>query len=293
MRNQSIFSKYYTSEKFVDRFRSKKEEAVDVIVPLLNTNELWKRNLYSFYREIPINRLIIGDGGCTDDSIEIVKKFPRVIVIDQSKYKSQGYCIKELIEHVETEWFIYLHADVYLPEKWYDEMVKNQKNYDWFECYRKLTTLIEFWSEKQHKAERAYSGSQMGRTAAFKNILPKIEDDYLQRNEDIIFAELIQGEGFKYGRVSNTFHYHQIMTRRGEKEPKFKRVDVIKERDKEWEIKIKTMQVKGIIKYLRPKKYLIRIVNLCIAHLLNYNALDWKEFREWVKTTNREWLNSN
>jgi len=89
MRNQSIFSKYYASEDFVDRFGSKKEEeAVDVIVPLLNTNELWERNLYSFYREIPINRSLIGDGGCTDDSIEIVKKFPRVIVIDQSKYKS-------------------------------------------------------------------------------------------------------------------------------------------------------------------------------------------------------------
>ena len=31
-------------------------------------------SLYSFYREIPINRLIIGDVGSTDDSLEILKK---------------------------------------------------------------------------------------------------------------------------------------------------------------------------------------------------------------------------
>ena len=153
MIDQSIFSKYYSKKNFVDRTELKKEEPIDVIIPLINTNELFEKNLYSFYREIPINRLLIGDGGCTDNSIEIVKKFPRIIIIEQSKYKSLGYCVKELIEQVETEWFVYLHADVYLPENWYDEMKKHQKDYDWFECYRKMTTLVEFWLENKHKQE--------------------------------------------------------------------------------------------------------------------------------------------
>jgi len=288
--DQSIFNKYYSKEEFIDRLELKKEESVDVIIPLINTNELFEKNLYSIYREIPINRLLIGNGGCTDNSIEIVKKFPRVIIIDQSKYKSQGYCIKELIENVKTDWFIYLHADVYLPKNWYDKMKKHQNEYDWYECYQKLTTLLEFWYENQQKQERAFSGSQMGRTKAFKNILPKIDDDYLQRNEDIIFHELILQQGYKYGRVSDCFHYHQAMNRRGEMEPKFKRISIEKERDEKWEKRIFNMQARGIIKYLRPKKYLINIVNNSIYTLYNLGVLDWQEFKNWTKKTNPIWL---
>ena len=46
-------------------------DRVDVIVPVKNTRGNWKACLDSFYREIPINQLLIGDGGCTDDTIEI------------------------------------------------------------------------------------------------------------------------------------------------------------------------------------------------------------------------------
>lgn len=290
MNEKSIFKEYYFKENFFDRFNKNKKENVDVIIPLFNTNELWKKNLYSFYREIPINRLLIGNGGCTDNSIEIVNKFPRVKVIDQTSNCSLGYCIKELIENVKTDWFIYLHADVYLPKNWYDKMKKHQKDYDWFECYQKLTVLVEFWSEEQQKQERAYSGSQIGRTAAFKNILPKIDDDYLYRNEDIIFSELIKEEGFKYGRVNNTFHYHQVMNRRGEKEPKFKKVMIEKERDKKWEERMFNMQARGIIKYLKPKKYLIKAVNDSIYNYYNLGILEWKEFKNWTKKTNPIWL---
>jgi len=290
MPKKSIFETYYIREEFVDRKVSTEEAGVDVIIPLINTNELWKSNLYSFYREIPINRLLIGDGGCTDNSIEIVKKFPRVEVVDCSKYVSLGYCVKKLMELVETEWFVYLHADVYLPERWYDEMVKHQGRYDWFECYRKVTPLLELWSEEQHKAERAYSGSQMGRIAAFRDVLPEIDDDYLQRNEDIIFMELIQEKGFNYARVNNTFHYHQVMNREGEMEPKYKHFSIGKEKDEEWGIRMGTMYVKGIIKYLGPKPYLVAEVNWSIGRLLTNKALDWASFKHWVRDTNPIWL---
>lgn len=290
-KSKSIFNKYYSKEEFIDRSKLQKEKPIDVIIPLINTNELFEKNLCSFYREIPINRLIIGNGGCTDNSIEIVKKFPRVKVINQTSNCTVGYRTKKLIENVETEWFIFLHADVYLPENWYDKMKKYQKKYDWFECYRKMTTLVEFWSEEQHKQERAFSGSQMGRKKAFENILPKIDDDYLYRNEEIIFQELIIAEGYKYARISDTFHYHQIMNKRGEMEPKFKKLIVEKEKDKNWQSQISNMQARSIIKYLKPKKkYLIDIVNNSIYSLYNLGTLDWQEFKKWTKKTNPIWL---
>ncbi len=218
--------------RFIDRKNFEQEESIDVIIPLINSNLLFERNLLSFYRELPINRLIIGDGGCTDNSIEIVKKFPRFKIIDQSKHQSLGYCIAELISFVETEWFVYVHSDVYLPKNWYEKMKSYKEKYDWYECNRRIVILIEYNTPDLEKKSRAYSGSQMGRTVAFRNIIPKISDDYLYRNEDIIFHELILAEGFKYGRVFNTFHYHQIMNVGRENEPKIKKINIQKSKNK-------------------------------------------------------------
>jgi len=290
MGDKSIFKTYYSEDGFADRLREKGEDGVDVIIPLINTNELWRKNLYSFYREIPMRRLLIGDGGCTDDSIDVVRQFPRVEIIDQSKHYSQGYCIAELIRRVASEWFVYLHADVYLPPGWYDIMRKHRQQYDWFECYRKLTVLMEFWQEAANTAERAFSGSQMGRTDAFRGIVDRIQDDFLQRNEDIILAELIAAQGLRYGRIADTFHYHQMMNKRGEKEPKLRSLKFERETDEAWEKRLFNMQARGIIKYLKPKPYLIENVNASIRRLDELGALDWSEFRRWVRETNRVWL---
>src|SRR5437763_15614085 len=72
----SIFREYYNEHTFVDRFETDRSAAVDVIIPVIHTNELWKANLFSLYREIPIHKLFIGDGGCVDNSIDVVKTFP-------------------------------------------------------------------------------------------------------------------------------------------------------------------------------------------------------------------------
>ncbi|MFX1443667.1 MAG: methyltransferase domain-containing protein [Promethearchaeota archaeon] len=289
MINESLLERLFQKEEFFDRKTSTSEEGVDVIIPLMNTNILFERSLISFYREIPINRLIIGDAGITDDSLDILKKFPRVKIVEQSKYISLGYCITELISLVETKWFIYLHSDVYLPENWYDNMKKYQNQYDWFECDSTNVVLIEF-KRNLEKIKRAYSGSQMGRTKAFKNIISNIDDDFLYRNEDIIFQELILKEGFKYGRVFDTFHFHQIMNKKGKVEPKYKNVIIERELDEKWEKKTYNMQARGIIKYLLPKPYLIDSVNKALRVLQKHDALNIREFKQWVLKTNKAWL---
>lgn len=287
----SIFHKYYNYTKFVDRYLDENEKGIDVLIPVINTNELWRTNLHSFYREIPIKNLLIGDGGCTDDTIKLLKNFPRVKKFDQKGYKSQGYAIKELMLNVETEYFIYLHADVYLPEGWFDTMYSYRDRYDWFECFRKMTVLFEFPSVIQHQSERAYSGSQFGRTNLMQNTIKNvIDDDFLQRNEDIIFMELIKSSKGKYAKINETFHYHQVTNREGGQEPDFESVSILKKSDPSWERKIFNMQYKGIIKYLQPNSYLINNVYLSILKLINLDDFNWKEFRNWVKKTNPIWL---
>jgi hypothetical protein len=290
MKDTTIFHEYYETKKFQDRFQRDESQAVDVVIPLINTTILWRQNLLAYYREIPVHRLIIGDGGCTDNSIEIAREFPRVEIVDQRTYKSLGYCIKKLIEAVSTEHFIYLHADVYLPPGWFDSMYRYRNEYDWFECNRRMTVLFDYEEKMQNLAERAYSGSQFGRTEAFKKILSRVEDDYLQRNEDIIFMELIRESDGGYFRNPDTFHYHQIMNKRGELEPNIRSVVIERESDREWESRILDMQVRGIIKYLRPKGYLIDAVNIPLRVLNRIERVDWKVFKSWVAKTNPVWL---
>jgi glycosyltransferase involved in cell wall biosynthesis len=290
MSGHSIFREYFKDKKLEDRFKKDKEKAVDVIIPLFNSNVLWRTNLLSFYREIPIKTLIVGDGGSTDDSVAVVKEFPRVNIIDQKNYRSLGYCIRKLIEMVETEYFIYLHSDVWLPNGWFDKMYAYKNTYDWFECYRRITILFEYEEQRQNMAERPYSGSQFGRTAAFRELLPNIEDDYLYRNEDIIFMELLKKFGGRYFRIPDTYHYHQIMNRKGEKEPKTKSVSIVREYDPDWEVRMLNMQARGIIKYLEPKGYLKDSVNAPLRALDRIERLNWKEFCKWVKETNPIWL---
>jgi len=179
-KNNSIFEIYYQNSDFIDRFETEKEGAVDVIIPVIHANELWQANLQSIYREVPVNRLLVSDGGCIDGSIEIVAKLPRVIIFDHRNYVSLGYCLRMLIEKVETEWFIYLHSDVYLPKDWYNTMKNHKRDYDWFGCPQRITALIEYPNvDKLYGEVRPYAGSQMGRKEAFVKGIKCIDDDYV------------------------------------------------------------------------------------------------------------------
>lgn len=290
MNKKTIFEIYLSEEKFIDRFKKDKKDAVDVIIPIVHTNELWRKNLLSIYREIPVKRLLIGDGGCIDDSLKIALKFPRVKIFNHRKFVSLGFSIRKLIEEVQTPWFIYLHSDIYLPEGWFNEMTKHKSKYDWFECRQHHTLLIDF-PLPYPPEDRSLSGSQMGRKEAFKKILPQIDDDYLYRNEDMIYADLIKGQGYKYGRVASTFHFHQIMNKRSAwlrtiKNVSFKIEKSPKEESREW-----IMQIKGIIKYTDPRDpQLIQSVQGSLLELLKRKDFNFSQFEKWVKKTNPKWL---
>lgn len=288
----SIFRRYYCEDQsFVDRYEKEPESAVDVIIPALHTNELWDKNLVSIFREIPVKRLLLGDGGCIDNTLNIARKFPRVTIHDHRNFTSLGYSLRKLIEEVETEWFVYLHSDVYLPEGWFDAMRNYQGVYDWYECPQHLTVLVDFPHSALNDPDwRAYSGSQMGRRAAFRDVLPAIDDDFLYRNEDIIYAKLIEKQGYRYGKVEDTFHYHQVMPKSSIWKREIRSLGVQVERSRPEEIREYTNQAKGIVKYLDPIPESIPVVLDCINRLVAMGETTWSEFEEWVEQTNPDWV---
>jgi glycosyltransferase involved in cell wall biosynthesis len=287
-RFNSIFREYYAEKPFIDRFLTQANDAIDVIIPVVHTNELWEANLLSFYREIPINKLLIGDGGCIDDSISIAEKFPRVRIFDHRTYKSLGYSIRKLIEAVEADWFVYIHSDAYLPPGWFDAMQKHQIEYDWFGCPMRHTVMVEYNGDY---GERPWAGSQMGRKKAFEAGLSRIDDDYVYRQEDFVFADIVQKAGFIEGKVTDTFHYHQTMHKPTPWSRKVKSVQINVELSREEEVRTWLMQGKGIIKYLQPSNdWLIDGVLISADYLISNKELTWGEFQQWVRQTNPKWL---
>jgi uncharacterized protein Smg (DUF494 family) len=286
----SIFQQYYAKAPLEDRFVVDPTDAMDVIIPIIHTNELWHTNLLSLYREIPIRSLLIGDGGCVDNSIEIVSKFPRVEVHDHRKYVSLGYSLRKLIEAVKSEWFIYVHSDVYLPPGWFDVMKRHRGEYDWFGCPMRITVLADYHFVDK---ERPYAGSQMGRKEAFRDV-SKIDDDFVYRQEDLVLANVVEQAGFKEGRIEDTFHYHQVMHKESPWARKIKSVAFNIEWSKAEEIRQAMTQVKGIIKYLDPTRIsqtmLVEGVILNIVRLLELGELTWDDFRQWIEQTQPRWL---
>jgi hypothetical protein len=282
----SVFQLYLRPEVFSDRFASNPAGAIDVLIPVMHTNDLWRKNLLSIYREIPVHRLLLGDGGCIDKTLEIAREFPRVHTYDHRDYVSLGYSIRKLIEMVETEWFVYLHSDVYLPPGWFDVMRTYQGQYDWCECLQHVTVMLDY--PVKNPGSRAYSGSQMGRKKAFETVLPKIDDDFLYRNEDIILAELVKATGGRYGRVLETFYYHQQMPRKSLWERNV-RVSFEVAPSPAEETRESLMQAKGLVKYLKPTPDLAYQVGLHVRRLIQLGVVTWPDFKKWAEEVNPEW----
>src|SRR5262249_13852252 len=119
------------------------------------------------------------------------------------------------------------------------------------------------------------------------------DDDYVYRQEDFVFARLVEDGVFRHGRIEDTFHYHQVMPRVYGSEVrarKIKRLTVDMEMTETEEMHTAETQLRGTIKYLRPDAYQIRAVKANVLMLQNLGKLDFIGFTAWVKHTNPEWL---
>jgi hypothetical protein len=288
--SDSIFTRYYRKEPFVDRFERDSRDAIDIIIPVVHTNELWHANLTSIFREVPVRRLLISDGGCKDDSLEIARRFPRVEILDHRAYVSLGYSLRKLIEAVESEWFAYLHSDVYLPPGWFDAMKAHQAEYDWFGCPQRITALVEYPNvDILGGIPRPHAGSQMGRKAAFEPGVKEIDDDYVYRQEDLVLKELVVKHGFKAGDAEDIFHFHQMMHKESPWARKLASVAVKVEWSPEERIRASTMQIRGIVKYLQPSRPLALEVENHLRQLIAMGATTQKDFQHWIENTRPEW----
>ncbi len=294
--DKPFLDEFLLNEDFSDFFVTgpSRISGFDVIMPIQNTNPFFRRNLVSIFRELPVRRLIIGDGGCTDASLEILSSFPRVLILDHQELKTLGGSLKELIMAVETEKFAYLHSDVYLPHGFFDNLAGIDLSNLWLESNRTSLVVHEDLQDSFFDSDRPYSGAQFGDSALLKQAVSQVQDDYLYRNEDIVIRELVADRGGQYRKVQDLIHLHQSVTKNIENEPALE-VQVSRAPDYEWNVRTMMHQYKGIVKYTNPIRddevsYLVNQVNLSLRSLDTIGSLNWLEVMEWVQKTNPSWL---
>lgn len=104
-------------------------EKFDVTLSTLNSAHKLRECLDSIVREIPVGKIIVVDGGSTDETINVLKEYQDVdlhIRPDLNLGQSREYAFSK----VTTEWFAQIDSDVVLREGWLDEMLKNRDRGD-------------------------------------------------------------------------------------------------------------------------------------------------------------------
>lgn len=258
-----------------------KEDRYDVICPLLRPNpKYFYNNVKSWFKEIPINNLYFGCNLDSDDVNQLKDQYPEITIIDQREIKTQGKCLAELMKLVSTEWFVYLHADVELTPYCFEVMKRERaKDVGIIESNREIWDGENITYPNYVKSERSYSGFQLFQKKAIEVFIDTIEDDYIFRNEDLIFQNVIEQLGYKYIK-SYAMHVHQA-----------ERLQLNNNLSIQGEKKINEYQFKGIIKYTLPTNKLI--IPACLVSITNYlrkYGMDMYDFfKDFLSKCNEDW----
>lgn len=96
--------------------------SVDVFIMTRNSGRFLDGCLRSVEHGVNVNRLIVIDGGSTDETLEIARRHGAEILSD--KGLGLGYARKLAATLCETKWLCFIDADVELPEGWHEGMMR-------------------------------------------------------------------------------------------------------------------------------------------------------------------------
>jgi len=276
---------------FVDRrVKEKNIESIDVIMLTLDSENFLEKSLYSIYQEIPVRKLIVCDGGSKDNTIKILKKFPRIDIHIRTDIRTTGKVLEFLFSLTESEWFALIDSDIILTDGWYDEMKKHQKSMDVIENGHAVLAYHMYREFKVKLEENARSSDMchLVKKKAVENY--HCDDDYMWRFTDYLFRQSVEKSEFKYGKVNTTFHIHNETERiqyKSDNEKNFQKIIwkepeyVIIDKNKEKQANIK--HAKAVVKYLDPENPAVKD-NKGMGNLIK--ILD----RKWVEENGPKWL---
>lgn len=173
----------------------------DICIPTLNCGMTLGSCLDMIELLIPINRIIICDGGSTDDTLNIAKEHKCQIIYEQG---SLGKARQRLIEAVETSWFLFIDADILINEKWWNKISDYMyigfdmgavNGYALTPGILNITRRIIILIKKLFKIkQRGFTSNTLIMTDAVKGI--KVPD--IKRLEDMAIQDEVIKRGYKW-----------------------------------------------------------------------------------------------
>lgn len=177
--------------------------------------------LDSIYRNIPVNTLIVVDGGSSDGTLELVRKYPSVKVVSDPN-GTRASARQKGIAAVETEWHLQVDSDVILCEDWFSKAwknvaedvgavwgvaVPNEKHYynATYAMSKLYHTSVKELMVRQMRSERYMMHDTLLRTSIVRDI--KIPRD-LHIWEDDYIGKHIVGKGYRFLKVVEPYCLH-------------------------------------------------------------------------------------
>lgn len=270
-------------------------EKVDLFCPIFSVN--WRNfedNIQSWIRELPIRKAYVGCANPNEQEFYKIKrcflKYKDFEFYDQRHYKTAGPCFAELMKKVKTEWFIYVHSDVWLTPHSFlilKAEVEANKKAGIIESERVQLTLdnqkyptIYCW---YYYYDRAFSGYQLIRKDAIIDLINRIEDDYISNSEDICFQNACQNKGYEYIK-SFAMHVHRISKLNINRTPMHEHLP------KEEEIKLTfDMNMKAVVKYCTPNEITLKSFMNSFTNAYGYGCVLFDFIVNFVRKVNPLW----
>jgi len=230
--------------------------AIDVVMLTKNSiKPCLAECLDSLYKNVPVNNLIVVDGGSADGTLELLKNYPKVkLLMDEKGNRATSRQIG--IDNARTDWFMFIDSDVILCEKWFDlvkryldrpsvgavwgatleRAIAHQIRYS---TRAKLYGKDEEWVSVRAGRSRGMTHDTILRLKAVEGIkipteLHVLEDHYIRLH--------VEGKGYKWISTAEPFCYHIAHER---------------ERPKDWYIFGQVSRMLGVVK---PKNIIMYIL---------------------------------
>lgn len=252
------------------------------------------KNIEAILEEVPVRTFYFGcnnpDKKYQKTLREFLEGYDKIEYIDQTGIKTLGMQIVDLMKRCTTDYFVYCHADarptrhsfLVLEADMFTEDPNDTRSVGIVESDRiqyayNNPQLYPTEYPYYYYRSRSFSGYQLFRKEAIENFLDIAEDDYIYRNEDIIFQNVCERNSFRYVK-SFGMHVHTCSNVNHKWTPQG--IELPYEDAHRLTME---MQVKGIIKYCTPDDNTIKAWRDAFGVYCSQNDINIFEYIESIQ----------
>ena len=174
---------------------------IDVVVLTKNSETTLEACLHGILNSIPVNKLIVVDGGSSDATLKIARKYGATIIYEKGNLACARY--RGALE-ANTEWFCFVDSDIVLHPLWYERLKKWVK-YPRAAWVKGLTgehskILPSYAFSKILRGRSHNCGVGLTNSLLRRDIVLKCADwlrEDIQAGEDSVLHNFLKSEGYR------------------------------------------------------------------------------------------------